>query len=138
MKWVNTKKISADGIFEKIDSVRALTLTVRCISESCVEIKIKLNFHFHTSLWIYILFLWIHILRVNTSPMQFQKEVSTKQIKEWYQQMFKLTYISFYHLPGIYNNNLKVFVFKFFNTIGSNDSRIWFRVAERTAETLKL
>ena len=46
--------------------------------------------------------------------------------------------ISFYHLPGIYNNNLKVFVFKFFNTIGSNDSRIWFRVAERTAETLKL
>ena len=50
MKWVNTKKISADGIFEKIDSVRASTLTVPCISESCVEIKIKLNFHFHTSL----------------------------------------------------------------------------------------
>ena len=27
-----------------------LTLNVRCISESCIEIKIKLNFYFHTSL----------------------------------------------------------------------------------------
>ena len=27
------------------------TLSVLCISESCIEITIKLNFYFHTSLW---------------------------------------------------------------------------------------
>ena len=29
----------------------SLTLTVPCISESCIEIKIKLNCYFHTPLW---------------------------------------------------------------------------------------
>ena len=29
----------------------SITLTVPCISESCIEIKIKLNCYFHTSLW---------------------------------------------------------------------------------------
>ena len=28
-----------------------LTLTISCISESCIEIKIKLNFYFNTSSW---------------------------------------------------------------------------------------
>ena len=28
-----------------------LTLTISCISESCIAIKIKLNLYFNTSLW---------------------------------------------------------------------------------------
>ena len=32
-------------------TVCRLTLSVPCISESCIQIKINLNFHFHTSLW---------------------------------------------------------------------------------------
>ena len=28
-----------------------VTLSVPCISKSCIQIEIKLNFYFHTSLW---------------------------------------------------------------------------------------